>query len=156
MFCLHVCLGEDIRSLRTGVTDRCELPCECWALNRDPLEEQPGLLRTEFSLAWINPIFLLQSQQSIYLTTIPSESRYRSVFRITVVLSMSNRKLLPCLSLLHSQPIHHTFCRAVFPILSIWTYYHPIKANSKNLPALLMPTKWSDPPISQARAQNPI
>ena len=32
-----------VRPPGTGVTV-CELPCECWELNQDPLEEQPVLL----------------------------------------------------------------------------------------------------------------
>jgi hypothetical protein len=39
-----------VRSPETGVTDSCELPCWCWELNLDPLEEQPVLLTTEPSL----------------------------------------------------------------------------------------------------------
>jgi hypothetical protein len=43
-------LWEDIRFPGTGVTDRCELPCRCWGLNRGPLEERPVLLTTKKSL----------------------------------------------------------------------------------------------------------
>ena len=43
-----MCIG--IRSPGTGVTDSRELPCGCWELNLDPLEEQPVLLTTEPSL----------------------------------------------------------------------------------------------------------
>jgi hypothetical protein len=50
MFCLQVCLCEDIGSPAIGVTDSCELPCGCWELNPSSLEEQPGLLTTEPSL----------------------------------------------------------------------------------------------------------
>ena len=32
---------------RTRVRDSCELPCGCWELNLEPLEEQPVLLVTE-------------------------------------------------------------------------------------------------------------
>ena len=30
MFCLHVCLSKDVRSLGTGIKDRCELPSGYW------------------------------------------------------------------------------------------------------------------------------
>lgn len=40
------CIG----SSETGVTDGCELPCVCWELNLDALEEQPVLLVTETPL----------------------------------------------------------------------------------------------------------
>ena len=46
---LYVCLNEDGGSPRTGVRDSCELPCDCWKLNLNPLEEQPVLLTTEAS-----------------------------------------------------------------------------------------------------------
>ena len=36
-----------VRSLKTGVTDGCELPCGCWKLNPGPLKDQPKLLITE-------------------------------------------------------------------------------------------------------------
>ena len=53
---LHTCVQylqrpeEGIRSLGTGVTGGCELPCGCWELNPGPLEEQPVLVTTEPSL----------------------------------------------------------------------------------------------------------
>ena len=50
VFCLHVCLCEDVRYPGTGVTDSCELPCGCWELNPGALEEQPVILATELSL----------------------------------------------------------------------------------------------------------
>ena len=53
MFCLHVCLCEDVRYPGTGVTDSCELPCGCWELNPGALEEQAVLLTTEPSLQLI-------------------------------------------------------------------------------------------------------
>ena len=34
VFCLHVCLCEDVRSHESRVTDSCELPCRCWELNQ--------------------------------------------------------------------------------------------------------------------------
>jgi len=43
---------EELGSPGTGVTDSCELPCECWELNPSPLEEQPVLLTTEESLLY--------------------------------------------------------------------------------------------------------
>ena len=39
-----------VRSSGTGVTDSCELSCECWELNPGPPEEQPVLLTIELSL----------------------------------------------------------------------------------------------------------
>ena len=50
LFCQHLCLCEGTRSSGAGVTDSCELPCGCWELNPDPLEEQPVLLTSEPSL----------------------------------------------------------------------------------------------------------
>lgn len=50
MFCLYVRLCEDAISPETGVTDSCELPCECWKLNPSPLEKQLELLTAEPSL----------------------------------------------------------------------------------------------------------
>jgi hypothetical protein len=47
---LPACLCKGSRSSGTGVTDCCELPCGCWELNLDPLEEQPLPLTTEPSL----------------------------------------------------------------------------------------------------------
>lgn len=41
---------ESDKSLRTGVTDRSELPCGSWELNPDPLEMQLVLLTAESSL----------------------------------------------------------------------------------------------------------
>jgi hypothetical protein len=39
-----------VRSLETGVTDGCQVPCGCWELNLRPLEEQTVLLTGEPSL----------------------------------------------------------------------------------------------------------
>ena len=50
VFFLHAPLCEDVRSPATAVTNRCELPCECWELHVGPLEEQSVLLTTEPSL----------------------------------------------------------------------------------------------------------
>jgi len=50
VFCLHVCLCEGADYSETGIPDSCELPCGCWELNLDPLEEQSVLLSTEPSL----------------------------------------------------------------------------------------------------------
>ena len=50
VFCLHVCLGEGVKSPGTGGTHSCELSCGCWELNLGPLEEQPVLLTIETSL----------------------------------------------------------------------------------------------------------
>jgi hypothetical protein len=41
--CVYICLCEGAISPRTHVTDSCELPCKCWELNLDCLEEQPML-----------------------------------------------------------------------------------------------------------------
>jgi hypothetical protein len=49
VFCLHMCLCENVGSPGAGVTDSCELPCMCWELSPDPLEEQLVLLITEAS-----------------------------------------------------------------------------------------------------------
>jgi len=39
-----------IRFPGAGITDSCKLPCGCWDLNSNPLEEQPVVLTTEPSL----------------------------------------------------------------------------------------------------------
>jgi hypothetical protein len=39
VFCLYIRLCEGIGASGTGVTDSCELPCRCWELALDPLEE---------------------------------------------------------------------------------------------------------------------
>ena len=39
-----------VRCPGTGVTDRCELPCGFWALNRSLWEEQPVILTAELTL----------------------------------------------------------------------------------------------------------
>ena len=41
------CMCEGVKSPKTGVTDCCELPCGCWEVNWDPLEEQSVFLTTE-------------------------------------------------------------------------------------------------------------
>jgi hypothetical protein len=38
---------EDVKSPGTGVTAACELPCESWGLNLDPLEKQLVFLHAE-------------------------------------------------------------------------------------------------------------
>jgi hypothetical protein len=40
----------------TGVIDDCELPCGCWELNLDALEEKPILLTTEPSFQPYNNV----------------------------------------------------------------------------------------------------
>ena len=50
VLCLLICPCEGDRCPGTGITDSCGLPCGCWELNLDPLEEQPVLLTTEPSL----------------------------------------------------------------------------------------------------------
>lgn len=40
---------EGTGSLRTEVSDRCEMPSRCWELSLGSLEEQPVLLTTESS-----------------------------------------------------------------------------------------------------------
>jgi hypothetical protein len=49
---------EDINSPEAGATDRCELPCGYWGLNRGPLQEQPVLLTAETCLQWFYVIFI--------------------------------------------------------------------------------------------------
>jgi hypothetical protein len=51
-FGLHVCTlfyvyAWCLRGQEKELTDGCELPCECWEANPDPLEEQPVLLTTK-------------------------------------------------------------------------------------------------------------
>jgi hypothetical protein len=68
VFCLHVYLYEDVRSLGTAVTDSCKLPCGYWELNPCPQEEQSLLhpqiykmgpficlliVEAHFSFSWI-------------------------------------------------------------------------------------------------------
>ena len=53
-------VGEH-RILKTGITDRCELPCGCWELNLGHLEEQPMILTTEASLQFPG-LFLFETQ----------------------------------------------------------------------------------------------
>jgi hypothetical protein len=50
VFIVLVETRRGIASPGTGVTDSCELPCECWELNLGPLEEQAVLLTIEPSL----------------------------------------------------------------------------------------------------------
>jgi hypothetical protein len=59
VFCLHACLCEGVRSSENGVTDGCELPCECWELNSGPLEELLVLLTAEVSLQPLWVCFVL-------------------------------------------------------------------------------------------------
>jgi hypothetical protein len=39
---------EAIRSPESGVTDGCELPCECWDSNLGPMKEQALKLQLHF------------------------------------------------------------------------------------------------------------
>lgn len=48
--CLNVCLCDNVGSPKTAVTDSRELPCECWELNPNRLEEQSVHLIAEPSL----------------------------------------------------------------------------------------------------------
>ena len=57
VFYLHVYLDE-VRSPGTGVSNSCELPCGCWELNPDTLEEPPVLLTAEPSLQPQSQVFL--------------------------------------------------------------------------------------------------
>lgn len=50
VFCLYVCLSEDVGSPGTGVTDNYKLSGGGRELNLGPLEEQPALLNFEPSL----------------------------------------------------------------------------------------------------------
>jgi hypothetical protein len=45
-----MCLCEGVRTPGIGIIDCYELPCRCWELNPDPLQEQPVLLTTDPSL----------------------------------------------------------------------------------------------------------
>lgn len=58
VFCLQVCMCTTcvqylwrpevgVQVSATGVTGGCELPCGCWELSTDPLQDQPVLLTTE-------------------------------------------------------------------------------------------------------------
>jgi hypothetical protein len=47
---MHVRLCEGVRFPGVAVADICELPCGCWKLNMDSLEEQTVLLTIELSL----------------------------------------------------------------------------------------------------------
>ena len=40
VFCLHVCIYEDVKSPGTVVAESCKLPCWCWELNPGSLEDQ--------------------------------------------------------------------------------------------------------------------
>ena len=40
VFCLHICLHEDVRLPEGIITDSPKLPCECWELKLGPLEKQ--------------------------------------------------------------------------------------------------------------------
>jgi hypothetical protein len=52
LFYVHWCFAcmRVLDSLELNLTDSCELPCGCWELNPDPLEEQAVLTTTESSL----------------------------------------------------------------------------------------------------------
>jgi hypothetical protein len=47
---VHSKAKKGIKSSKTGVTDSCELPCECWKINPGTLKEQPMLIADESSL----------------------------------------------------------------------------------------------------------
>ena len=49
MFCQHLCLYESVRSIGTGVTVSCELPCGYWVLNPGPLEDHTVFLPSDSS-----------------------------------------------------------------------------------------------------------
>lgn len=52
---------EAIWSTGTGVTICCELPCDCWKSNPDPLEEQPMLLPLRYPFKFTYAIVLNMS-----------------------------------------------------------------------------------------------
>ena len=64
---MHWC--EGIRSLGTGVSDSCELPCGCWELNLGPLKEQLVLLTAEPSLQ--PPVMYLKFIVQLTFRTLP-------------------------------------------------------------------------------------
>ena len=52
-------------ALQKTTSGSCELPCGCWELNLDPLEEQPVLLTTEPSLQPLLWVFLIYGDSEI-------------------------------------------------------------------------------------------
>ena len=53
VYALHITHGSHKnggRLFQTGVIDDCELPCVCWELNLEPLEEQSEVSTIEPSL----------------------------------------------------------------------------------------------------------
>lgn len=55
--CVHLCVSlvpaeanGEVKSLRTRVTESCELLCGCWEWNLEPLQEQQMHLITEPSI----------------------------------------------------------------------------------------------------------
>ena len=50
MYVNHICPRKPEKGNRfpgTGVTDSCEIPCDCWKQNSCPLQKQPVLLSAE-------------------------------------------------------------------------------------------------------------
>lgn len=47
---MHHMLEEGVRSPETGVTESCDLLCECWGVNPGSLERQPVISTTQPSL----------------------------------------------------------------------------------------------------------
>ena len=75
--CLYACLCGSSRSPGTGVIDSCEVPCGCWELNPDPLEEQPVLQNLELSL---QPL-LLFSFRTIFFLYVKSQQSLQSDYK---------------------------------------------------------------------------
>lgn len=68
---------EGVRSPVTGITDGCELPCECWEQNLDPPQEHPMLLTPQPSL---------QPLQKLFYSIIFSFLRHNNIWNILVLL----------------------------------------------------------------------
>ena len=87
MFCLHVCLCC-VRVSDLGVTDSCELPCGCWALNPGPLKEQSVLLTTEPSPA----LFSSVQHNYFHIHVCHSSTDSLCLFLLNVYLERERRK----------------------------------------------------------------
>ena len=69
---MHVCMQrpeEGIRSLGTGVTDGCELPCGCWEWNPGPLQEQQLYLIPKPSLQVPRQLFWIKISFGVRLSS---------------------------------------------------------------------------------------
>ena len=63
--CMYVCVKEGVESPGVKVIDSCELPCGCWELNQDLLEEQPVILTAELFLQALKLIFSRSRMMSL-------------------------------------------------------------------------------------------